>query len=42
VGYRFAHTARIGVNVELTRRQGQVPGRGYDRRRIVGSVTYGF
>ncbi len=42
IGYRLGQTARLGVNVEFTRRRGDVPARSYDRRRILGSVTYGF
>jgi hypothetical protein len=42
VGYRLGDTARLGFNVEFTRRRGQTADRSYDRRRIFGSVTYGF
>jgi hypothetical protein len=42
IGYRLGQTARIGVNVEFTRRRARTPDRSYDRRRILGSITYGF
>jgi hypothetical protein len=42
IGYRLADTARIGVNIEFTRRRSPVVLRAFDRRRIFGSLTYGF
>ncbi len=42
VGYRLGQTARIGVNIDVTRRRSPESHRSYDRRRIFGSVIYGF
>lgn len=42
IGYRLGETARIGLNIEFTRRDALNTGRSYDRRRIYTSVTYGF
>jgi hypothetical protein len=42
IGYWFGETARLGVNVEFTRRDADQTGRSYDRRRILSSLTYGF
>lgn len=42
VGYRLGETARISMNIEFTRRDALNTGRSYDRRRIYGSVSYGF
>jgi hypothetical protein len=42
IGYRLADNARIGVNIEFTRRRSPVVLRTFDRRRIFGSLTYGF
>lgn len=42
IGYRLGQTARIGVNVEFTRRRSASSTRSFDRRRVFGSLTYGF
>jgi len=42
IGYWFREAARLGVNVEFTRRDAHGTGRSYDRRRILSSLTYGF
>lgn len=43
VGYRVGSTARFGVNIEWTRRRSDtLENRHYDRRRIYGTLTYGF
>jgi hypothetical protein len=42
IGYRLGQTARVGINVDFTRRRGHVPDRSFYRRRIFASVTYGF
>ncbi len=42
LGYHLGETARISINIEFTRRDALNTGRSYDRRRIYGSVSYGF
>jgi hypothetical protein len=42
VGYRLGDTARLGVTLEQTERRSPVTGHGFERRRIYGSLTYGF
>jgi hypothetical protein len=42
VGYRIGEHTRLGVSVEFTERAAERAGQSYDRRRILGSVTYGF
>jgi hypothetical protein len=42
IGYWFRESARVGVNVEFTRRDAHGTGRSYDRRRVLSSLTYGF
>ena len=43
LGYRLGDTARLGFNVEWSRRRSdREPDREYDRRRIYASLTYGF
>jgi hypothetical protein len=42
VGYRLGDTARLGLTVEQTNRRSPVAGRDFERRRIYGSLTYGF
>jgi hypothetical protein len=43
LGYRLGHTARFGFNVEWSRRRSdELADRRYNRRRLYGTVTYGF
>jgi hypothetical protein len=43
LGYRLGDTARFGFNVEWSRRRSdELADRRYDRRRLYGTVTYGF
>lgn len=42
VGYRLGDYSRISVNIEHTERFSPIDERRYTRRRIVGSLTYGF
>ena len=42
VGYRFGSSSRLGLNFEHTDRSSPVEERRYSRRRIFGSLTYGF
>ncbi len=44
VGVRVGENSHLGVNVDFTWRRGgeELPGRDYDRRRVVGSFSYGF
>ena len=42
IGYRLDQTTRVGVSVEFTRRRGPDASRSFDRRRVFGSVVYGF
>lgn len=43
LGYRIGATARFGVNAEWTRRRSDTrENRRYDRRRIFGTLSYGF
>jgi hypothetical protein len=42
IGYRLGDNSRISVNVEHTERSSPVEERRYTRRRIFGSLTYGF
>lgn len=42
IGYRFSDNSRVSVNIEHTRRSSPVEERRYTRRRILGSLTYGF
>ncbi len=43
LGYRLGETARLGINVEWSRRRSDtLLDRHYDRRRLYGTVTYGF
>jgi len=42
VGYRLGDSSRIGLNFEHTERSSPVEERRYSRRRIFGSLTYGF
>ena len=42
VGYRIGDNARVAVNLEHTERSSPVEERRYARRRIFGSLTYGF
>jgi hypothetical protein len=42
IGYRLGDTSRISVNIEHTERSSPVQERRYTRRRIFGSLTYGF
>ena len=41
VGYWLRPLLRAGFNWEQTRRQSEIPGRRYDRRRLFASLTYG-
>jgi hypothetical protein len=41
-GYRFGENSRLGVNIEHTERLSPIAERRYTRRRIYGSLTYGF
>jgi hypothetical protein len=42
IGYRLGDNSRIGVNIEHTERSSPAEERRYTRRRIFGSLTYGF
>jgi hypothetical protein len=42
IGYRLGDNSRIAVNIEHTERSSPVEERRYTRRRIFGSLTYGF
>ena len=42
LGYRLGSNSRIGLNIEHTERSSPVEERRYTRRRIFGSLTYGF
>ena len=42
VGYRLGDYSRISINYEHTERSSPVEERRYTRRRILGSLTYGF
>jgi hypothetical protein len=43
LGYRVGATARLGVNLEWTRRRSDTrEDRHYDRRRLYGTLSYGF
>ena len=42
VGYRLGENSRLGVNIEHIERSSRVESRRYTRRRIYGSLTYGF
>ncbi len=42
VGYWIGEGTRFGVSVEFTKREAQRSDRSYERRRILGAVTYGF
>lgn len=43
IGFRLGEHARLGFNVEQSqRRSDERPDRRYDRRRIYGSLSYGF
>lgn len=43
IGFRLGETARLGLNIEDSRRRSdERPDRRYDRRRIYGSLSYGF
>ena len=42
VGYRLGENSRLGVNIEHTHRSSPIAERRYTRRRIYGSLTYGF
>jgi hypothetical protein len=42
IGFRLGDTARLGVNFDQTERDSPLPDRRYARRRIFGTVTYGF
>jgi hypothetical protein len=41
-GYRFKENARLGLNLEFTHRETHRTGKSYDRRRLLGTLTYGF
>lgn len=42
VGYQLAENSRLGLNVEHIERSSPIEQRRYSRRRIYGSLTYGF
>lgn len=42
VGYRLGDTARLGFTVEQTARRSAAADRTFERRRMYGSLTYGF
>jgi hypothetical protein len=42
IGYRLSDNSRLGVNFDNTERSSPVEERRYTRRRIFGSLTYGF
>ena len=42
IGYRLGDYSRISINIEHTERTSPVEERRYTRRRILGSLTYGF
>jgi len=42
IGYRLGDNSRLSVNIEHTERSSPVEERRYTRRRIFGSLTYGF
>jgi putative beta-barrel porin BBP2 len=42
IGYRLGDNSRIAVNIEHTERSSPLQERLYTRRRILGSITYGF
>lgn len=42
IGYRLGDNSRLGLNIEHTERSSPVEERRYTRRRIFGSLTYGF
>ena len=42
VGYQLAENSRLGVNLEHMERFSPIEQRRYSRRRIYGSLTYGF
>jgi hypothetical protein len=42
VGYHLGETVRLGFNVEWTERDSPLPSRTFDRRRLYGTLTYGY
>ena len=42
IGYQLAENSRLGLNIEHTERSSPIEQRRYSRRRIYGSLTYGF
>lgn len=42
LGYRLRSNARVGITFESASREGSRANRAYDRRRVFGSMTYGY
>jgi hypothetical protein len=42
LGYRLRSNARVGLTFESASREGSRTNRAYDRRRVFGSMTYGY
>jgi hypothetical protein len=41
-GYRVGDGSRVGINVDYATRTSPAPDREYARRRVYGTLTYGF